>query len=79
MCFFESCFGCSARFLVDLLCFQLFSLVSRCFRFGEQLSVAEITVLAFESHGKFMACCLMYRGDVVPTDVNDDGGDAHHL
>ncbi|KAH0474482.1 MAG: hypothetical protein KVP17_001524 [Porospora cf. gigantea B] len=21
-------------------------------------------------HGKFMACCLMYRGDVVPKDVN---------
>merc|ERR1712146_330701 len=21
-------------------------------------------------HGKYMACCLMYRGDVVPKDVN---------
>ena len=21
-------------------------------------------------HGKYMACCLMYRGDVVPMDVN---------
>ena len=21
-------------------------------------------------HGKHMACCLMYRGDVVPNDVN---------
>jgi tubulin alpha len=21
-------------------------------------------------HGKYMACCLMYRGDVFPKDVN---------
>ena len=48
--------------------------------FHEQLSVAEITNSAFEPasmmakcdprHGKYMACCLMYRGDVVPKDVN---------
>merc|ERR1712217_469956 len=46
----------------------------------EQLSVSEITNSAFEPtsmmakcdprHGKYMACCLMYRGDVVPKDVN---------
>ncbi|KAH1118622.1 hypothetical protein GYH30_047410 [Glycine max] len=46
----------------------------------EQLSVGEITNSAFEPssmmakcdprHGKYMACCLMYRGDVVPKDVN---------
>mmetsp|Transcript_25989 Transcript_25989/g.41160 ORF Transcript_25989/g.41160 Transcript_25989/m.41160 type:complete len:454 (-) Transcript_25989:105-1466(-) len=46
----------------------------------EQLTVAEITNTAFEPasmmakcdprHGKYMACCLMYRGDVVPKDVN---------
>ncbi|CAI9759025.1 unnamed protein product [Fraxinus pennsylvanica] len=45
-----------------------------------QLSVAEITNIAFEpssmmakcdpSHGKYKACCLKYRGDVVPKDVN---------
>jgi len=45
-----------------------------------QLSVAEITNSVFEPagmmtkcdprHGKYMACCLMYRGDVVPKDVN---------
>ncbi|KAG2270367.1 hypothetical protein Bca4012_072547 [Brassica carinata] len=44
------------------------------------ISVAEITNSAFEPasmmakcdprHGKYMACCLMYRGDVVPKDVN---------
>ena len=44
--------------------------------YHEQLSVAEITNSAFEPasmmakcdprHGKYMACCLMYRGDVVP-------------
>lgn len=48
--------------------------------FHEQLSVSEITNSAFEPnsmmakcdprHGKYMACCLMYRGDVAPKDVN---------
>ena len=48
--------------------------------YHEQLSVAEVTNSAFEPasmmakcdprHGKYMACCLMYRGDVVPKDVN---------
>jgi tubulin alpha len=48
--------------------------------FHEQFSVSEITNSAFEPvsmmakcdprHGKYMACCLMYRGDVAPKDVN---------
>ncbi|EOD06593.1 alpha-tubulin [Emiliania huxleyi CCMP1516] len=48
--------------------------------YHEQLSVGEITNAVFEPasmlckvdprHGKYMACCLMYRGDVVPKDVN---------
>uniref|UniRef100_UPI00358F4022 tubulin alpha chain, testis-specific-like n=1 Tax=Myxine glutinosa TaxID=7769 RepID=UPI00358F4022 len=48
--------------------------------FHEQLSVAEITNACFEPanqmvkcdprHGKYMACCMLYRGDVVPKDVN---------
>jgi len=48
--------------------------------YHEQLNVADITGSAFEStsmmakcdprHGKYMACCLMYRGDVVPKDVS---------
>merc|ERR1711957_175197 len=48
--------------------------------YHEQLSVAEITNSGFEPasmmakcdprHGKYMACCLMYRGDVVPKDAN---------
>ncbi|KAF5177224.1 Tubulin alpha chain [Thalictrum thalictroides] len=48
--------------------------------YHEQLSVPEITSAVFEPssmmakcdprHGKYMACCLMYRGDVVPKDVN---------
>ncbi|KAK8961593.1 hypothetical protein KSP40_PGU021990 [Platanthera guangdongensis] len=48
--------------------------------YHEQLTVAEITNTAFDPssmmakcdprHGKYMACCLMYRGDVVPKDVN---------
>ncbi|CAK9304871.1 unnamed protein product [Gordionus sp. m RMFG-2023] len=46
----------------------------------EAISVSEITNMCFEpnsqlvkcdpSHGKYMACCLLYRGDVVPKDVN---------
>lgn len=48
--------------------------------YHEQLSVAEITNACFEPNnqmvkcdprrGKYMACCLLYRGDVVPKDVN---------
>nr|XP_025742490.1 tubulin alpha-1B chain-like [Callorhinus ursinus] len=48
--------------------------------YHEQLSVAEITNAYFEPanqmvkcdprHGKYMACCLLYRGDVVPKDVS---------
>uniref|UniRef100_A0A0N4ZSE8 Tubulin alpha chain n=1 Tax=Parastrongyloides trichosuri TaxID=131310 RepID=A0A0N4ZSE8_PARTI len=48
--------------------------------YHEQLSVNEITASAFEPsnqlvkcdprNGKYMACCLLYRGDVVPKDVN---------
>ncbi|XP_043550455.1 tubulin alpha-4A chain-like [Chiloscyllium plagiosum] len=48
--------------------------------YHEQLSVTEITSACFEPanqmvkcdprHGKYMACCLLYRGDVVPKDVN---------
>ena len=47
--------------------------------YHEQLSVAEVTNAVFEPasqlykvdprHGKYMACCLMYRG-IVPEDVN---------
>ncbi|XP_066989437.1 tubulin alpha-1 chain-like [Macrobrachium rosenbergii] len=46
----------------------------------ERLKVPEITSTCFEAHnqmvkcdprrGKYMACCLLYRGDVVPKDVN---------
>lgn len=48
--------------------------------YHEQLSVSEITFSCFEPgnqmvkcdprHGKYMACCLLYRGDVVPKDVS---------
>ncbi|KAH7950621.1 hypothetical protein HPB51_028353 [Rhipicephalus microplus] len=48
--------------------------------YHEQLTVAQITNTCFEPtnqmvkcdprHGKYMACCLLYRGDVVPKDVN---------
>ncbi len=48
--------------------------------YHEQLSVAEISNAVFEPasmmvkcgprHGKYMSACLMFRGDVVPKDVN---------
>ncbi|ELW48334.1 Tubulin alpha chain-like 3, partial [Tupaia chinensis] len=48
--------------------------------YHEQLSVSDITAACFEFSnqlvkcdprlGKYMACCLLYRGDVVPKDVN---------
>lgn len=48
--------------------------------YHEQISIPEITNAVFDPsnmmakcdprHGKYMACCLMYRGDVVPKDVN---------
>eukprot|EP00800_Vazella_pourtalesii_P002983 TRINITY_DN1292_c0_g1_i1.p1 TRINITY_DN1292_c0_g1~~TRINITY_DN1292_c0_g1_i1.p1 ORF type:complete len:331 (+),score=55.46 TRINITY_DN1292_c0_g1_i1:1914-2906(+) len=46
----------------------------------EQMSISEITLACFDSSNqmikcnpedaKYMACCLLYRGDVVPKDVN---------
>ena len=46
----------------------------------EQLTVSDITNACFEPAnqmvkcdpraGKYMACCMLYRGDVVPKDVN---------
>lgn len=48
--------------------------------YHETLSTYEITSACFEPanqlvkcdprHGKYMACCLLFRGDVVPKDVN---------
>ena len=48
--------------------------------YHEQLSVADITNVCFEPanqmvkcdpcHSKYMACCLLYHGDVVPKGVN---------
>ncbi|XP_053319685.1 tubulin alpha-8 chain-like [Spea bombifrons] len=48
--------------------------------YHEQLSVPDITNACFEPnnqmvkcdprHGKYMACCLLYRGDVMSKDVN---------
>jgi tubulin alpha len=48
--------------------------------FHEQMTVQEISLACFEPNnqmvkcdprrGKYMACCMLYRGDVVPKDVN---------
>ncbi|KAG0337207.1 Tubulin alpha-3C/D chain [Podila humilis] len=48
--------------------------------FHEQSSVGDITKACFDKsnqmvkcdprHSKYMACCLLYRGDVIPNDVN---------
>jgi len=55
-------------------------LVSAEKAYHERLTVAELTNSVFEPasmmakvdprHGKYMACCMMYRGDVVPKDVS---------
>ena len=52
------------------------SSVSISFRtiFISHFSFAFISILIFSfifaTDGKYMACCMMYRGDVVPKDVN---------
>jgi len=48
--------------------------------FHEQLNVNDLTSAVFEPtnmmvkcdprHGKYMSCCLMYRGDIIPKDVS---------
>ena len=48
--------------------------------YHEALTTAEITSMCFEPHsqmvkcdprkGKYMACCMLYRGDISPNDVN---------
>jgi len=55
-------------------------LVGAAKAYHEQMKVAELTSMVFEPpsmmtkcdprHGKYMSCCLMYRGDVTPKDVN---------
>lgn len=54
-------------------------LISSHKAYHEQMSVAEITNTVFEPssmmakcdprNGKYMACCIMYRGDLTPKDV----------
>ncbi|GMP73173.1 hypothetical protein CsSME_00031005 [Camellia sinensis var. sinensis] len=54
--------------------------ISAAKAYHEQLSTPKITNSMFAPtsmmakcdprHGKYMACCLMYHGDVVPKDVN---------
>ena len=65
------------EFLYCIL-FDIFFIAEKAYH--EQLTVAEITNACFEPanqmvkcdprHGKYMACCMLYRGDVVPKDVN---------
>ncbi|KAM6301655.1 LOW QUALITY PROTEIN: tubulin alpha-8 chain-like [Podargus strigoides] len=55
-------------------------IISSVRAYHKHLSVAEISSACFEPnnqmvkcdprHGKYMACCMLYRGDVVPKDVN---------
>ncbi|XP_060515369.2 tubulin alpha chain-like 3 isoform X1 [Panthera onca] len=55
-------------------------IVSADSAYHEELSVSDITAACFDFSnqlikcdprlGKYMACCLLYRGDVVPRDVN---------
>ena len=34
------------------------------------LNIGIISLFHFSFAGKYMACCMLYRGDVVPKDVN---------
>lgn len=55
-------------------------IISASKAYHEQLSVPEITYACFKPNnqmincyprnGKYMACCLLYRGDVLPKDTN---------
>jgi len=55
-------------------------IVSKERSYHDQFTVSDITTACFldsnqlvkcdPKHGKYMACCLLYRGDVVPKDVN---------
>lgn len=55
--------------------------VSASKAYHEQMSVAHLTNSCFEPanqmvkcdprRGRYMSCCLLYRGDIVPTDVNN--------
>lgn len=55
-------------------------IISAAKAYHEQMSVPEITSACFEpnnqmvkcdpTHGKYMACCMLYRGDVTTTSVN---------
>ena len=61
------------------MCFFFFFIAAEK-AYHEQMSVQEITNACFEPsnqmvkcdprRGKYMACCMLYRGDVVPKDVN---------
>lgn len=65
---------------IQFMIFILWIVISTEKAYYEQLSVVEINNNAFDQlfmmekcdprHGKYMAYCLMYRGDVVPKDVN---------
>ena len=59
---------------------QILALLPCLQAYHEKVSVEEITTACFEpgnqmvkcnpKDGKYMAICLLYRGDVVPRDVN---------
>ncbi|RCN28476.1 tubulin/FtsZ family protein [Ancylostoma caninum] len=48
----------------DELPSQVADITQQCFEPGAQM------VKCDPRRGKYMACCLLYRGDVVPKDVN---------
>ncbi|XP_017781209.1 PREDICTED: tubulin alpha chain-like [Nicrophorus vespilloides] len=67
------------RIHFPLMTYAPFVPISKAYH--EQLSVAQLTNCCFEPenqmvkcdprNGKYMSCCLLYRGDVTPTDVNN--------
>ncbi|XP_050526279.1 tubulin alpha-4 chain-like [Daktulosphaira vitifoliae] len=45
-------------------------ITASCFEQGNQLFRLDNKQMATGSSGKYIACCMLYRGDVVPKDIN---------
>ena len=53
-----------------ILKIKLISVAGKFSKFNVLLHFQYQMVKCDPRHGKYMACCMLYRGDVVPKDVN---------